>query len=313
MPKKSFTPQKITERLHNKGMLFNDIEQAQHFFKTNPYYRFRGYFLDFINPNDTCPRHGKKFLETINFNQIKSRHDFDNTLRHILLEPIASVELALRAILVEILGQNSEYEYTEQSFYADSRSQRMYNQGRQKTYWDVWNEKLKTSKSLCPASVKRSYPHEIPIWAIIGHMDFGALEITISILKDEHFNKIKENFGYLNRQMFLNHIAYIRNLRNLCSHHEQLWQNDIKTEYQRRGNFPPIRIPWHQNYQPYNSQIYGIVLILLHCTKQSHANNWMHNLVNICQNAISSDDLSKGYGFPQKWEQQEFIQNIINP
>lgn len=313
MNKRSFSPEEIVERLHGKGMKFSDVNEAYNFFRANPYYRFRGYFLDFIDTdeNKRCPKYGKKFTQKVDFEHIQNRYYFDNIIRHTILEPVTAVEVSLRATIAEILGQNSAYEYIEESFYDPNRTSRLYNRGRNKTFWDVWEEKLRMAKELCP--VRSNYPNDIPIWAVIGHMDFGALEITLSIMKDEHFNRVKENLGYINRQMFLNHIAYIRNLRNLCSHHEQLWGNNIKTNYQRRGNFPVVRVPWDHDHQPHNSQLYGLILILLYCNIKSGAvvHSWIPRLLNMCEVVLSEDDLYEGYGFPKGWKEHDSWKSII--
>lgn len=94
--------------LESRGLIIDDKTTAIHYLGTIGYYRLSGYFYPFrrqISPNSRAD----EFYDKTHFSQIKQLYMFDKRLRHLALDALERIEVAMR---VQIAHRLSKYSAT---------------------------------------------------------------------------------------------------------------------------------------------------------------------------------------------------------
>lgn len=80
------------ELLLTRGMVIDDVVDAENWLKSISYYRFSAYWLPFEKPIDDKIR-SKVFQDNITFKKVRDLYIFDRKLRLLLLEAIERIEV----------------------------------------------------------------------------------------------------------------------------------------------------------------------------------------------------------------------------
>ena len=305
MVKKYISPEQIINRLEKKGMSFIDKAQAKHFFERNNYYRFKSFFIDQLNDTPQDIKVGRTFQQPTTFERIKTRYDFDNIIRSVLLGALQDIELTLRETIVSTLSVNGGAFYYEINTYDNNSYTR---------------EKLNKFKSILKKNKKNSSrdfiknANPLNLWAAVEILNFGNLINLIKIMKDTDKNKVSNFFGYKSSTLFINHMNFLCSLRNKCAHHEILWQHNF---IDKEGVSPKIPAPWGYT-QSQTNFIYNIILILVRIDNQSIKSKWQWQMFAApILNKMDLADLLLGYGFTHTWTDEikqikEYINSVKN-
>jgi len=93
------TIQQQIELLKERGLSFNNEKEAESILSSVSYYRLSAYFLTFQHKDGT-----HAFKPNATFNYAYNTYLFDGELRHILFNAIETIEIALKARMINLLS-----------------------------------------------------------------------------------------------------------------------------------------------------------------------------------------------------------------
>ena len=113
--KPSLNHQQHIELLKNRGLIIADNALAKHYLEYVGYYRLSGFFRSFYTQANN-PNHNFKtntaFVDTVNL------YEFDTELRSILLSGIERLEVAVRAVINNVMAEKyGSHWYLEQKLF----------------------------------------------------------------------------------------------------------------------------------------------------------------------------------------------------
>lgn len=185
------------------------------------YHRLRIYFLSRRNLH--AP--GKPFITGTTFNDILKIYKFDAQLRAVCFDACGKFELLFRNSIAEALSNtHGSHPYFELTAYKGQAERR---------------DGLKMLSALYAASKDPRARHYLdtyqtpllpPIWTMKEFLTFGASERFFSLLSGSIRNQVAREFGLPNVQAFESWIRCLVDLRNICAHHDRLFNRSMQKQ-----------------------------------------------------------------------------------
>ncbi len=288
-------------KLVSKGLLINDIGEAEQFLLSIGYYRLSGYSHPFRSIGNQST-----FKTGTTFEQIVRIYDFDRKLRLLVSDAIERCEVAIRAQIVNEtairLGPhwfmeprhfNQAYQLSDLRTKIESAVGIRFNAvTNQKEYPQKHSETF-----IAHYYKKYDSPEYTPIWMTAETLSFGVLSRILSYLSDETIVKaIAEPFGF-HPTVFRQWVFSLSYLRNLCAHHNRLWN--------RVFSIPPKVSKKHKALVscPDRFHAFAVVIVELLST-MSEDHKWV---LKFCELLIEYPEIdTKVMGFPSKWQSIPF-------
>lgn len=272
------------------------------FLEKNNYYRFRGYFIDFlVNDIET----GKEiFKKGTRFSYLRDLYLCDSEMRLSISRIIESVELYLKSIYALHMSNslNNAYFFYDDNYFFEMNGKRKINTVRNNLN-DYIN---KNSKS--PIIKRYTDTHTnistLPIWAIVELISFGDISILYeNTLKKYILDLNKEYFLFSNRNLNLL-ISWIRStckLRNTCHHYDRLYKNHFletppAITYNSQLNADCLI---DQNQQ--QTLFYNVLVSSMICPTPEIIDTSLSFFKDL-QIKYDTIDFKIAYGFPSNWE-----------
>lgn len=246
---KSFkTVAEMSELLvRDRGLVCSDIDELKRFLSRVNYYRFSGYAREFQRD----PKRGNNdFITGSSFQAIVGLMQADSKLRHLLLEQLGVIEMAIRARLAHECGRvyGSTAYYLKVCCY--SRRKKGSNQGAinptnivKGILSDLERDKSRMVEHYIDSSVagndlkSRCWRYRnVPIWVAVEVLSFGRISKMITYSRNTSPIKcVTQSLG-VQWGPFAQVVHSLSVLRNLCAHHRQLWNRglDIRCPVQRK-------------------------------------------------------------------------------
>ncbi len=201
---------------------------------------------------------GEKLYETATFNDFVRLHKFDKILTNSLTSILHDFETRLKASIAKNFADFycrtpvHTMQYTNKSNFLDVRSLGLQNYTLYHDQYgkivDCFDEFLTFKDNFLQTLIKRndfidtqvfsvesaeyntpngccqyskgSRQIVVPLWVAIETFDFGTLLRFVHYLKPNVMNKVLDDFGFksTDRELFLNSLDIIRELRNKCAH-----------------------------------------------------------------------------------------------
>ncbi len=215
--KRPRTTTKHIELLKRKGVLFRFEEDAYEKLKYIGYYRLKPY-IKFYQATDST------FKPQTDFDDVIQLYAFDRELKIRLFYSIERIEIAFRAVMVEILSNEyGGYWYLDKNLFIPQKFE---------VHQNKIQKRINKEKNKAPALKYffKKYTEETfpPAWICIEHMTFGELlNIYEALLRPER-KKIAQEFG-LDESILTSWMKGLVDIRNICAHHSRLWNKNIKT------------------------------------------------------------------------------------
>ena len=251
--------------LQQRGMSIPDRAEAVRFLSNVNFYRFREYLEPLVG--QTASGNQRSFQTGTTFSDAVDRYDFDGRLRTLLLDAFNRIEVSIRTQWTYCLAYTSgggERAHLNPSLFL----QRYY--GNLANLYQAYER-----------HGKRTHRYDFadcPIWAIVEVMSFGQLSKWYGDTIRPVRRRIASHYGIDERilQVLLRHLAPIR---NICAHHERLWDKDFITKIpvpKRMGNHHQPRI----FFNPVDtSKVYNALVLVGHLTKViSDSSEWAQSL-----------------------------------
>lgn len=298
-------PRSIDEHikyLQQKGMTFPDKEAATDLFSRVSYSRLKYYWRDLIEVDSDGV-----FKVGTTFSTIIGRYAFDHQLRVILFDAIETIEVALRAKIIDHMSKaaGNGLWYLDSNLFEDKQRHQDF----------VLDLKYEFERSTEPFAKK--YISEHPdwdcdslsgdnpdAWLIIEVATFGTLSKMYKNLKSQlpQRSAVANDFGLYSSKDFSNWIEVISLMRNIVAHHSRLWNRSLGKKIidpkGKRNAWLNGELTEIQKKKPY-----AVICAIAFLCK---AVNFQHGFPNAVKHLCSvyPDIPLARYGFPIRWEKE---------
>ena len=215
--------------LTGRGLIIDDIPKAESYLVNIGYFRLSAYFYPLLR----LPKTDHVYKAGSTFEQVLNLYRFDKKLRLLIFNEIEKIEIAIRSIMV-----NTACQHFNDAFWI-TQSQYFYNQNYFNASITEIGLEFHKSKEDFIEHFKNTYSDAYPpAWMIIEILPLGNICRIYKNLRDIRLKKkIARQFG-LQPQAFESWIMTIGGLRNVCCHHNRLWNRSF-----------PLRVLLPQNTQ----------------------------------------------------------------
>ncbi len=235
MLKPSLSHQELLEKLTTRGLTLTetcDEQRALRYLKLDGYYRLSGYFWGFYDKNSAVqPLHS--FETDTTWDEILHLYHADKDLRTLLTKALAEIELSIKAILVDLvcekIKKNTGKDHPCWCWEKQHFTTKFINSGK----WDILIQKLEKPISHAdPASYLKNYKNDYPqrkpyVWMMVQVLSFGEITTIANNLIPEYQRPFSQQFN-LNTHEMPAVLVSLSKLRNLCAHHNRIWNEKIR-------------------------------------------------------------------------------------
>jgi len=297
-PKSPTTVSEQIELLIRRGMQIT--EDTAHYLNHIGYYRLRGYWIPFEEPDPPDGDH--RFRAGTSFDDVLNLYVFDRELRLLVTDAIERIEVSVRNQWVAGLAlEHGAHAYLKSDLF---RSQRQFGRCLSEL-----SSEYDRSKETHIKHYKKMYgePDLPPVWAAVDIMTLGQFSHWLSNLKPKSIkSRIAKPYG-LDEEVLCSFLHHLTVIRNICAHHGRLW-NRAMTITMKLPRSKPAELVEVIDHGPDPNQaprrIYNTLVILawfLDCICPDH--HFRTRLVELID-AHCID--TKAMGFPASWRANEF-------
>ena len=289
------------EYLSAQGMNLPNTELAERTLNHIGFHRLSSYWKPFELLPGTGT--GTLFKKGTSFHAVVTRYLFDQRLRSLLLEAFSFIEISVRTHWAYQLAHGFQYgEFAHQE-------KVLFNQGYH-------------SKNL--QELQRTYEQSGPpgsnnfqaltIWDVLPAMSFGQLSKWYSNLADRTIRQSISQIYEMDQRTFVSTLRHLTEIRNICAHHERLWDHRISTGLKipkRLGNSRETADAFSRSDQG-QGKIYNALVMTVHLMEVvTPKGDWPERFLNLKEeenfNSIPYEDM----GFPSEWREYAIWQRHL--
>ncbi|HEV7369854.1 Abi family protein [Arenibaculum sp.] len=217
--------------LRSKGLEITRPGVAARKIEMVGYERLRIYFLSRCQLN--AP--GRPFIPGTTYKQILRLYQCDMQLRDVCFSAVGQFELLLRNAISEALSHaHGSHPYFDVSAFRDPEA----NLDALKTFANIYGQ----SKDQRAKHYRQTYSPPVlpPIWTMKEFLTFGAASRIFQCLNGTIKTAIAGQFGMPSVQVFTNWMECLVDLRNVCAHHDRLFNRSFQKQpgRLRRASLP---------------------------------------------------------------------------
>lgn len=229
---KSFDEQ--LELLKRRGLIVNDENNAKKYLKNIGYYRLSGYFYSFRQKHPSQPKNRlDNFIAGSKFDDVKKLYIFDKKLRHLALDALERIEVALRTNICYTLGEYGSVAYKNSQYFDDKFNHAEWLGNHQKL--------LDREKHSSFIKHHREYYDDIPIWVVSEIWDFGTMSKLYKGMHKDDKDRIAKLYHLKSGTHLQTHLHAFNLIRNICAHYGRLWNRNMVFSANLKGLEPEFR------------------------------------------------------------------------
>ena len=287
--------------LQQRGLIIKDKDFAYHFLQFVSYYRLSQYTytFEFKNPDGTRTH---KFKENISFQNIVDLYVFDSKLRSHMMNAIERIEIAFRTRLIYIMSiRHGAHWYMNPDLFTDKLDHNDFIDHVKKECGQsaiIGSFKEKKRESFIKHYFKKyNYPSLPPCWMVSEILSLGRWSYIFSCIKNREDQKNISTSFNLHYKILNSWIQSIAYLRNLCAHHNRIWN--------RTFVISPRLTTSLEKYLQNNKKLAAQATILNYLLKVTTPNTkWSERLINFLN--INQNIKIIEMGFNKSWFSDEF-------
>ncbi|MES1937124.1 Abi family protein [Salinisphaera hydrothermalis] len=279
-------------KLHERGMQFDDRARAESLLARLNYYRLTAYWFPFY-----ADAQGTEFLPDTCFETVIAHYEFDRQLRLLMLDAIERFEVALRTqFAYHIAHELGSFEHENEKHF--------WNRNRYRKCRASLNAELDRSKETFLQHYKRKYsePATPPVWMACEVMSLGLLSTLFSLLKRRPIRqKIAQDFG-VDETILASFSHHISVVRNLCAHHSRLWNRKltVRVKLPKPGVNDALS---HRLNAEAEAKVFNTIVMLDYFLLQiSHDHSWAARVIELIEGYPQID--VQRMGFPADWRER---------
>lgn len=305
--------------LWSRGMMIEDEAYAARCLSRIGYYRLSAYWYPWrefapAEPGERSARRSDRFVAGASFDRALHFYFFDKSLRLMLSDALERVEVAMRALLVEVLGRIGPYSYRDPRSYSAHMTKRDPETGIAplEGFLDGLDRSFSRSKEEFAKHFRDRYLGPPPIWIAVGAWDWGNIAFVCRYLSDRNMSALCARIDpRLDRKSLISWMASLNEVRNACAHHSRLWNKTLTNSpsFGKPGvmaEFDHIRDARGALIPEHATRLYGAVLPLILLMRGLHPRTeWHLRLAQLVVAAdLSTEIAPAAAGFPAGWQEQ---------
>jgi abortive infection bacteriophage resistance protein len=270
--------------LEQRGMIINN-PRAEHYLRHLNYHRLAAYWLPFEDHNT------HRFQPGTDFDVVLNHYVFDRALRLLVFDAIERFEVSVRSQWAYHMAHNhGVHAHLDRDLFVD--------RGLWKSSCHKLERTMARSEEASIKHFRNTYREPLPpVWLVCELMSLGQLSHWYSNLKPAHTRQAIANAYDISYQVLASWLHHFTYVRNLCAHHNRLWNRDFTIT----PKFPKKRPSGlrAQCHDP-SRRLYNTLLFLLYCLDViSPDHHWRNRLARL----VSKHHINvTNMGFPHGWE-----------
>lgn len=298
--------------LQARGLVINDIEQAEKYLLSNNYYNIiNGYSKYF-------PRTGEQYTNGTTFEEVSRLYLFDKEIKQSFFKATIAAESHLKSIFAYRFAEmypNIPYAYLNINCYDSNKSLSVISTiAKLSKIINRYNSLKYRGSSIYHYIHKYN---ELPIWVLVNYLDFGELRFMLDASPTKLQNLIAKDFGEFIGQhihspftfppeTLVSFLKNINEVRNVCAHNNRLLgfkcRQDLKYWSPIHSIFPTIPVSGTR------SDVYS-TFISIQCFLSYTEYAMLHNSILKSMNnhlknhltSVSPNTILHTLGFPDDW------------
>lgn len=277
--------------LRSQGLEIADEKKALRVLQNVSYSRLKSYLVPLMEDRQT-----HRFRPGASMDDAYALYGFDRRLRELIFHEMEKIEVSFRArIAYASSSDESGYWYLNPDYFSSKREHR-----------DIMRHltaEVQRSDNDAIKSFYRKYSNPLPpCWLALEATSMGTLVSLYSAMKPGRLrSRIAEHYG-VSDIIFISWLRHLVYIRNMCAHHNRLWNKTISVEALVPGSprdlFPP--------QAPDASQHVYLTLCLVKYLQNTvkPTNTFADRLKTLIHNYPIADPAQMG--FPEGWENEPF-------
>ena len=211
--------------LRSRGMKFEDEVEARRTLERVSYYRLSGYWYPYREMSSNGGQRLDTFINGTFFEEVLALYEFDERLRAGVFTCLIPIELALRSALGHELGRIDPLIHLKPNLLGPvARNEKASIQhSRTYTAWrGIFDKELSRSREDFVTHHKKKYSGQLPIWAAVEIIDWGALSYLYQLapidVRDTTASQIRLTAAQLGSWLRALNIV-----RNYSAHHNRMF------------------------------------------------------------------------------------------
>jgi abortive infection bacteriophage resistance protein len=268
----------------SRGLTVEDQIRALRLLKRIGYYRLSAYFIPFkVATTD-------QFKPGATFRQIVDLYKFDCHLRLLFMHAIDKVEVGIRALITyELAHQLGPFGYADPNNFSPAYDH--------KQFMSMLEHEEERGSEIFVKHFRTKYTSEtyLPFWMVTELISFGALSKLTENLRTSLRKHLAKDLGLV-EPVFVSWLHTITYVRNLCAHHNRLWNRELSVK-------PILPDEWTAKGIS-NDRVYCLALIVNHLLKiVAPTSTWKTRLKNTLESLPGV--ALKTMQFPENWVELE--------
>ena len=279
--------------LSAQGMNFPDTERAKRTLNHIGFHRLRSYWKPFELPLGTGS--GTLFKEGTSFSAVVTRYLFDQRLRSLLLEAFSFIEISVRTHWAYQLAyglQHGEFAHQKETLF------------NQKYHKENLQELRRTYQQADHPGSNNF--QDLTIWDVLPSMSFGQLSKWYSNLSDSTIRQSISQIYGMDERILISALQHLTDIRNMCAHHERLWDRRIST-----GLAIPNRLgASRETANAFNrldqdrGKIYNALVMTVHLMEVvTPYGDWTERFLTLREEGAFNSIPYEDMGFPSEWRE----------
>ena len=254
------------------------------------YYRLCAYWHPFKQPDDS-------FAPGTSIELVWRRYMFDRRLRLLVMDAIERIEVAVRCSMIDTIAvRHGSFAHLDRRNVPGAKRNE-----HSELVCKLQREAEKSSEDFVRhfRSTYRQFP-DLPMWAAGQLMSFGSIVKLLSWTE----NKIQKELGRryaLPRPVFMSWLLTLNYVRNVCAHHNRLWNRELGV----KPELPTAKTDnrWHDPSAIGNDRLFVLLLILRRMLHHIAPGSGWHERTTHLFDDFSDIPLGR-MGLPADWRQQ---------
>jgi len=283
----------------SRGLNLPDPKRARRYLSVISYYRLSAYSRPFQIANSE-----HSFRPEATFDNILSLYVFDRQLRLLILDAIERIEVAFRARMTQVLGENyGAHAYTDpQIFSPVYRHDWLLDKVREKC------DGRNAEPFLQHYRQKYRDPELPPVWMVMEILTFKEVSALFANLRNKKDKQAIAEFWNLPIPVAESWFRALSDLRNTCAHHARTWNREfgsrpmiLKKTPQNWPNLSPLP---QTGIDPTKRLYYLLVVTEYMLRRINPGSSWHRRLFDLMERnpQVSWEHM----GIPENWFTEDF-------
>ncbi len=279
------------EILRSRGLTINDEARARDFLLRNNYYRISGYSLT-LRKNDI-------FSKSATFQNIIDICQFDQELRHILLQYLEVIEVQMKSIYAyEFTKVHGPAGYLDETFFTDKSKHKEI----------ITKANLQKVQRLPHEAYLKHFVNDlqqdIPLWAYVDLLTISDISFLYFISEQAIKDAVARSFGLTMRKgasILGSYMHSMTIIRNLCAHGSRIY-NRLFEQKPSLNKKEKALLRINSNGELDNAHFYGFLLVMKRLLPPDQFSAMKSSIISLTQKYpfVRMDY----YGFRSDWKQK---------